>query len=280
MTHPDRRTRRLLVPRTDTDDVEDSVSLVFDDLSGTLFILWQTKINLIHSSLNLISFHDGSFSPMIEIWGSPFGWKTAPQLAVTRDRYRTENGDGTTRSWARTVVHVIWAQDGQYGPEILYSPIILLDGEFVGTSPVYRLTDLATARRRASPARSTPRSAQAPRIQAGRNDQTVVIGFTSAETGRLVTLEMEILPGEIAHLADRRRGRSSTSVAISRAPGDLADELRRQIIEIGARLKLHPGLASYAADVAAAGRRAPIPPKTSPCSPTGCGGRSSTSAPG
>jgi len=242
---------RLLVPGTESEDFEDSASLLFDDQSETLFILWQTKINLIHSKLDLISFHDGSWSPVIEIWGSPFGWKTAPQLAVTRDQFVTETDDGGTRAWARTVVHVIWAEDGTYGPNILYSPIILLDGEFVGSSQVYSLTDLAGLDVGVAPGGVATSLAEAPRIQPGRNGQSVVIGFTDAGSGRLVTLELEVLPGEVSFLADRARRQIIGAGARLRVdPNVFLDELRRQLIGSGRTIDLHPGVAMYAADVA------------------------------
>jgi len=251
ITRPGQALERLLVPGTGTEDFEDSASLVFDDESGALFILWQTKINLIHSKLDLVSFHDGEWSPVIEIWGSPFGWKTAPQLAVTRDQFVTETEDGGTRAWARTVVHVIWAEDGTYGPNILYSPIILLDGEFVGTSPVYSLTDLANLGDQGISGGVELALAEAPRIQAGRNGQTVVIGFTDAASGRLVTLEMEVLPGEVSYLADRcRRQLIGIGNKLRTEPTAYLDEVRRQLIGIGRKIDLHPGVAMYAADVA------------------------------
>lgn len=250
ITTPDGIMARLLVPGTGSDDLEDSASLVFDDRSETLFILWQTKINVIHSKLDLISFHAGSWSPMIEIWGSPFGWKSSPQLAVTRDQFVTETDDGGTRAWARTVVHVIWAEEGAYGPTILYSPIILLDGQFVGNSPVYNLSELADVDHDSFSGPVDPALASAPRIQAGRNGQTVVIGFVESETGRLVTLEAEVLPGEIAHLSERmRRQLIGLGAKVETQPNAYVDELRRQLIGIGRKIDLHPGVAMYAADV-------------------------------
>jgi hypothetical protein len=251
ITRPGLPLERLLVPGTGTGDFEDTASLVFDDGSDTLFILWQTKINLIHSKLDLVSFHDGEWSPVIEIWGSPFGWKTAPQLAVTRDQFVTETDDGGTRAWARTVVHVIWAEDGTYGPNILYSPIILLDGEFTGSSPVYSLTELANLGDQELSGGVEPALSEAPRIQAGRNGQTVVIGFTDAASGRLVTLELEVLPGEVSYLADRgRRQLIGIGHKLKVDPTVYVDEIRRQLIGIGRRIDLHPGVAMYAADVA------------------------------
>lgn len=255
VTGPDQQPQRFLVPGTESSDVEDSASMVFENGSGTLFILWQTKINVIHSSLNLISFEDGSWSPTIEIWGSPFGWKTAPQLAVTRDGFVTRTEDGTRRSWSRTVVHVIWAEEDQYGPHILYSPIVLVDGNFEGRSPVYGLPELAGLRRGVFQGSVDPVLAGAPRIEDGQNSQTVVVGLTDGATGHLTTFEIEVLPGEVSHLAERLRhqivdlGRD----LFSQDRNAFADKLRHQIVDLGRDVDLHPGFTTYAASVAADG---------------------------
>lgn len=249
MVHPDQSREMLLVPETESEHVEDSASVLFEDGSETLFILWQTKINSIHSRLNLVGFRDGGWTEPIEISGNPFGWKSSPQLAVTRDRFTTAEDDGTLRTWKRTVVHLLWWEGADDEPQVLYTPVVLIDGVYSGWNPVYRLDDLALA---AGVPMAAPDSALArsPRIEPGLNGQSVVIGFVPTTGGELVTVSIELLPGEISALAEKVRHQIIDVGRQVRASGGnsaLAGKVRHQIIDVGARLKLHPGVSAYIA---------------------------------
>lgn len=252
IAHSDGTEERLLVPETETSDTEDSASLFFEDGSDTLFILWQTKFHLIHSKLSLVSYKEGEWSSVVEIWGSQYGWKTSPQLTVTRDIYKILDENGDPQSLARTVVHVVWSESRADGLHSLYSPIVLIDGIHQGRSPVYDLSELATSPSVESAPGAIPEGlAGAVRVRPGRNAQTIVIGFPDQERGRLVSLEIEILPGEVAHLADRL-GHQIIEIGhdlFPDQPGKLAERLGHQIIEIGRSLDLHPGLTAYSAAV-------------------------------
>lgn len=252
VAHSDGTEERLLVPETETSDTEDSASLFFEDGSDTLFILWQTKFHVIHSKLNLVSYRKGEWSSVVEIWGSQYGWKTSPQLTVTRDIYKILDEDGNPRSCARTVVHVVWSESRADGLHSLYSPIVLIDGIHLGRSPVYDLSELATSPSvELVPGDIPDGLAGSVRVRPGRNAQTVVIGFPDEDSGRLVSLEIEILPGEVAHLADRL-GHQIIEIGhdlFPDQPSRLAERLGHQIIEIGRSLDLHPGLTAYSAAV-------------------------------
>lgn len=247
--YPDRRHERLLVPGAEGEDLEDSASVLFEDDSGTLFILWQTKINVIHSRLNLIGFRDGTWSEAIEISGNPFGWKSSPQLAITRDAFHAPAPGGGLRVWQRTVAHLLWWEEGPEGaPDVHYSPVVFLDGTYTGWNPVLRVEDLALAAG-LSVGEVNAALAEAPRLETGANGQSVVIAFVPQGGANLVTIGLEILPGELGALADDVRAQI-IEVGRSGGPdglGRLADKARAQIIEVGARLKLHPGMSSYVA---------------------------------
>lgn len=249
VVQPDQTRQRLLVPGTESADAEDSASILFEDQSGTLFVLWQSRVNVIHSRLNLIGLRDGEWTAPVEISGNPYGWKSSPQLAVTRDSFRTEQDDGSLRTWTRTVAHLLWWEEGPAGePRAHYTPVTFLDGAYGGWNPVYTLDDLALAARRQSlSAADIHPLARAPRIEAGRNGQSVVIGFVSAETGKLTTLAVEVLPGEISFIADEIRHQIIEIGRNPKDPSSLAEKVRHQIIEIGNRLGLHPSVPAYAA---------------------------------
>lgn len=240
----------LLVPGTETADVEDSASILLEDQSGTLFVLWQTMIRAIHSRLVLMGFHGGEWSEPIEISGSAFGWKSSPQLAVTKDTYGLVTEDGRVRRLTRTVVHLLWWEDGPSGvPETFYTPVVFLDGLYTGWNPVYRLDELAQVAGGQPPVATNLALGEAPRIEAGRNEQSVVVGFVDGSGGWLSSLEIELLPGEIAFIADRIRAQI-TDLGRELPPEEptaLASKIRAQITDLGTRLGLHPGLTAYLA---------------------------------
>lgn len=246
--------QRLLVPGTESDDVEDSASILFEDQSGTLFALWQTMARSIHSRLVLIGLRGGEWSEPIEISGSPFGWKSSPQLAVTRDTFRIQESDGSLRSWNRTVAHLLWWEEGVGGgPRVYYSPVTFLDGDYTGWNPVYPLDTLELAAGGQAPLAPNLALAEAPKIVPGRNEQSVVLGFVDGSGGRLISVEIELMPGEIAFIADKIRHQI---IDIGRTlgedePASLAGKIRHQIIDIGNRIGLHPSLSAYAAQQAA-----------------------------
>lgn len=253
IAYPGRETQVLLVPGTEMGEVEKNASLLFEDETGTLFLLWQTEKNGIHSWLNLIGFHDGDWTEPIEITGSPFGWKSSPQLAITRDTYQTEEDGGGTRTWSRTTLHLLWSEGGSPAPRILYSPIVLLNGEYLGWNPVYSLDELALAADEPLPTALNLALAEAPRIQPGRNNQSVQIGFVLTPSNQFVTLEIELLPGELGALADAVRAQI---VDLGRTGGPdggdghraIAGKVRAQIVDLGRKLGLHPGLSTYMAE--------------------------------
>jgi hypothetical protein len=85
-------------------------------------------------------------------------------------------------------------------------------------------------------------------VQAGPDPQSVVVGFIDAASGRLVTLSVRALPGDLSSLADEAR--SHIVVLGSRYfPGQLpalADALRDYLRLAGGRL--HPSVRDYLAE--------------------------------
>jgi hypothetical protein len=245
---------RLLVPGTEGVDVDDSASLLFEDESNTLFVLWQTKSNVIHSRLNLVGYRDGEWSEPIEISGKPFGWKSSPQLAVTRDAFETEAEDGTAHEWSRTVLHVLWRESGPTGePQVFYSPVTLLNGEYTGWNPVHLLDQFVDVAPAGKPGAVGSMVADAPAIEPGWNSHSVVVAFVPEASGVLVTLGIELTPGEISFLGDEARHQISEvgrSLPAGGGIGALAGKVRHQISEVGARLKLHPSVTQYLAEAA------------------------------
>jgi len=255
----------ILVPGTESADEEDSASLLFEDDTETLFVLWQTKKNLIHSWLNLSGYSEGTWTEVAEITGNPFGWKSSPQLEISRDSFHTEEPDGTLRTWKRTVAHLIWWEESLAGPEVFYSPVVLIDGSYIGWNPVYKLEDLVAATAGPAPREINLPLAEATKVEAGKDRQSVVVGFVHKGTGEVISLSIDTIPGELSYVADKIRNQI---IDVGRTlfpdqPSALADKVRNQIIDVGLRCGMHPAIATYAADqaqasVAAASPRVPI----------------------
>ncbi|HXO20972.1 MAG TPA: hypothetical protein VOA87_13740 [Thermoanaerobaculia bacterium] len=227
VTFPGQDPQRLLVPGTSGPEVEGTPFLLYEQASGALFMVWQGEIAL-HPILNLVSFKDGQWGQVAEVSGN-FAAKLAPQLAVTRDSYQVPSTDGATSSTVqRTVLHLVWAEENAAGSQdTFYTPIILDDGQFQGNNNVYRLNDFDTSAPATLPYDVGTGMQVAPRLEPGRDGQTVVVTFADAPSKRIVAVEVAVLPQDLSRLADRARA---------------------QIIEVG--VKLYPAQMKALADSA------------------------------
>lgn len=234
-------TQRLLVPGTDdlTGDIERLPSLLYEDSSNTLFLVWESIRNQIHPYLQIISYDGTSWSEPLVIWSNSFALKGSPQLAITRDSYEVadESAPGGSRMTHRAVLHLIWWEEAVGGADVLYAPIILEDGSSPSGAPdIFRLNDLDTA---AADGTTAPfELVQAPVVHSGHDHRTVVMGFANHETGRFLTLEVTVLPGELSALAEGIRG-EIIDIGESFNPNNVtafAEDIRGEIIDIGHRL--------------------------------------------
>lgn len=209
IARPGEAVERILVPGTEEADVESSPYILVEGSSNTVFLVWEIRINDIHSLLRLASFDGTSWSTPIHIGKNPFSLKTAPQLAITHDTYRVAGTDGAVHR-KRTILHLIWAEEEGSAADSYrtwYTPLIIEEGKHVGSISVYDLNEFhepasfaATA-----PAGGWTSLARTPTIQSGRDDRTVVVAFGDPDTRSLVTLEIDSLPAELSMLADPAR---------------------------------------------------------------------------
>jgi len=198
--------QRLLVPYTTGADVETSPAVLFEDDSNTLFLLWASQVNSLSSVLKLASFDGTTWGPPIQITGNPFSSKTSPQLAITRDAFSVTDADGNPTIRHRTIAQVGWLELNSEGnADVLYTPVILEEGTYLGWAPVYNLNDLVG--RKASGSLFAPPDSftQAPVLQSGRDARSLVVGFASAETRAVSTVEIDVLPEEVSFLAEKCR---------------------------------------------------------------------------
>lgn len=243
---------RLLVPTTGGTETELSPSLLFEESSNMLFLLWESlSAGNAHPVLKLAGFDGLRWIDPVEI-GNPQAMKTSPQIVILRDRYKVDVEEETVFR-SRTIVHLLWGEETIGGfAQTFYTPIILENGAFSGVSEeqIYDLSALDPS----PSARSLPElpgnAAAALRLQAGRDSQTVVASFTSPETRRVVSVEIDALPAELSLLAGDARAHIIDIGRRSSYPGNLrliADGARAHIIDIGRRF-FHSEIAASLAD--------------------------------
>lgn len=241
---------RLLVPGTEDPPRDDSASLILEPASQTPFIVWQTWRSYIHPRLYLVQLTPDGWSPVVELSGSPFNLKGSPSFVVTRDGFDVEGEDGETIHRERTIVHLAWWERIDEAVRVLYSPVVLEDGVYLGQNPVYPLTGLATQLEPTGAAMSEE-LLESLTIQAGDDDRSVVIGFADRTTGRLVTVEARVLPGELSALGDAVRAQlvefgSRLDLGDPGTVSALSGAARAQLVEFGSRF--HPSFVSYLAE--------------------------------
>jgi hypothetical protein len=251
VTKPDGTTQRLLEPDSAGTQIESSPSVVFEDDSQTVFLLWESAIN-VHPVLELTGFDGTNWSQAITIVGNPFAAKTASQFTITRDSYTLPDASGNPVLRHRTILHLIWQEEGAGNLlETFYSPIIINDGAYIGWNPVYNLDDFLPP---ASPTASVAAAAiqpsllAAPLVQSGRDARTVVISYTSPVLAQLAAIEVDVLPEQLMQLSDDARSHI-IDIGIASYPSDLpglADKARSHIIDIG--VAFHPEVAQAIAD--------------------------------
>ena len=194
---------RLLVKGTEGPDLDSAPFLLYEDVSNTMFLVWETRLGGVFPVL-MMSGYTGAKDSWLEpyaIIDYPFSLKSSPQLAVTYDSYAELEGDTPKQ---RTILHLLWGQESDLGPvETYYSPIFLENGRFLGRSPAFRLNDLEDAQGDGIANSSTTLPTQLIKIQRGRDQRTIVVAFGSA--GRLNTLEVGALPPQLGRIADGAR---------------------------------------------------------------------------
>ncbi len=244
---------RLLVPQTEEPPRDDSASLILEPVSQTPFIVWQAWKNYIHPRLNLVQLTADGWSPVVELSGSPFNIKGSPSFVVTRDRFdldrHGEEGVAVVHR-ERTTVHLVWWERVAEELRVFYSPVVLEDGVYVGRNPVYLLTELA-ADLEAGGITMTEGLLETLTIQAGEDERSFVVGFADGASGRLVTVEGRVLPGELGVLGDAVRPQlvdlgSRLDLDAPETFDAMSEAIRARLAEVGGRF--HPSFLAYLAE--------------------------------
>ncbi len=243
VTAPGGTIQRLLVPGTAGPETESLPSVVFADDSQTIFLLWETELN-VHPLLQLAGFDGHNWSKVIQVTGNPFAVKTSPQFTISRDSYQDTNPDGTAATRYRTTLHLVWQEQNSANQlETFYSPIIFNDGVYIGWNPIYNLDDFLPVPPAAAVA-TVPSQASlvsSPLLQSGPDARTVVVAYTSSALSRLASIEIDVLPQQLNQLADKARGHIVDLGKQGGYPANLpslADAIRADIINLGVAFHL------------------------------------------
>lgn len=253
IVRPDVPVERLLVPDTENEAVESMPSLLFEETTGTAFLVWESRINY-HPILMLSGFDGTTWSKPIMIVSNPFADKTSPDVAITHDTYEEPGQDGKPLVHHRTILHVIWSEENGSGlRETFYTPVIFEDGVFVGLHGVVNLNGIGALTMSASASTVPGGLIASPRIESGRDRSTVVVAFASDVTQQLVSLEIDVLPTQLARLADDARAYIIDLGARATAPGQeikgIAEDARAYIIDLGAKRGFQPEVARSIGDL-------------------------------
>lgn len=231
----------LLVPETGGPETEDAAFLAYDGMSDTVYLTWERRTNYVHSEILLASLRDGEWSEVIRLSDRRFSLKSSPKVTITRDSYVPPGAAGTDdpSMIQRTVLHAIWYEDRSEGAEVVYAPILVQDGAYVGHHLRIDLSTLFSDEDSLS-APVTNLHNVAPVIRALGQGHFVVAGFVRPESDELSTVRIEVLPGQLSALGGLLRSHILDVGAQhdTGAPEDvqrLADALRSHILDVGAR---------------------------------------------
>lgn len=244
-------TIRWLVPETEGSDKEKPASLVLDDRSGAVFLLWETAINGLHPLLRLTRFEGDNFSSVVDITSGAFADKGTAQLVITREAENlrpvtvageVSSAEGEENPVETVVVHVVWWQESPLGSLKFYSPVVIENGILSQQAPILDLSRFAApAAEGAGPEPETPAVLRdLLGIRLGETSQTVVLGYLEPDTRRLQTLRMDVVPAALSDLGDKfgahivivgMRSRNYRKIAREVEPlvRDLAEDLHESV---------------------------------------------------
>jgi hypothetical protein len=222
------RVERFLVPGTDDPYIEKPAALHFARESGATYILWEGLVSGLHPFLHLVAFDGVTWSEIIDITGNVFADKASAELVILPEpepENQTQLLEATT---SRSVIYVAWKEISPNGTQKYLVPIILQNGLYLGWHNSLRLSSLVSGDD--LDAAVDPDLDNLLRIQPSSKDNTVVVGFTDPNTGRLATLEVEMLPQALSAIAAHVEGLIREYAQTSSTVHDLARKIRTAIM--------------------------------------------------
>lgn len=236
VTRPNQPVQRLLMPGTDDSAADLSPFILYESTLDSVFVVWEST-DYSHSRMNLIRLDStGVFSETIPLVTEFWTQKSSPRVAVTTDTFQVPDGSGGWITHRRTIVHTLWWENSGNGDRTVYSPVVLIDGNFLGWNPLYVLDDLAGNAGPGVTMAATPDLAHSPSIGPGRDNQSAIASFLNSHSGQLVALELSLVSQPLTLLASSlndfilQNGTDTSPTGLQQ----LGDESRAHVIEVGA----------------------------------------------
>lgn len=241
---PDRAVERLLVPTTEDEFPEDSPAIILDPASQTPFLVWERWKNFIHPELNLVQLTAAGWTEVAEISGNPFRQKSSPAFAITHDSDLRVDDGGQLVPRSRTIVHLVWLETEATGAlNAQYAPVVIEDGAYLGSNPIYKLNDLLDGLSSVDGASVSSDLERAVAIGPGDEAQSVNIAFTAVGAGRIAAVTARVLPRDLTAVSDALREGLIAEFGGNFVPTDpasvgaVADLARHQLVDFGNRLQ-------------------------------------------
>ncbi len=242
---------RLLVPGTCNAEEEVSPTLIYEESSGTVFLLWESRSGAETSRIYLSYLVADTWFGALEVTGHPATLRGSAQLVTTQDQISVFQSDGTARTADRRILHIVWSEVVATGSvETFYAPVILVDGEFLGHIPRLSLQDLpAGAIEVGEGSASGSFDLFQPELISGVDNKSVMIGYLNPDSQRVVAVEVRQLPAVLSSMAAEAADFTEEvgSSQLNRPGGieSLAGQVGARIIELG--LGVHISIRAYLA---------------------------------
>ena len=241
VSEPGKAVDRLIVPGTEDRYPEYSPSLVYYDGDDRVFVVWETRVNGIHSRLQLISWSpEHGWSDSLVILGSPLTFKHDPQLVATYDSLTSSSGESA--EGGRIVLHLAWREEPG---RVFYAPIVFTGETFEANQGLFRLDGLFS-----DLGKDVGDPLALLRVQGGVDGSSAVIGFSDSATGRLQVIDVQVISGAISELAEEIHDFLSDPENDNLDLLTSADQARAHVIHIGR--SLNRGLVELVANEASA----------------------------
>lgn len=243
---------RRLVPGSEGAATDLSPVVVFEPSSGTAYVLWESRRASGSSAILLAGLRGDDWIGAVELSGDAAPLKRAPSVLITRSEFPRPTVTEGQVLQGRTVLHVVWwEQTGNGDAAVQYTPVVMENGTYIGWNPVFRLDRLDPNEALPGPVTGSELH-RSPALSPGLDVHTAIIAFTNPRTGRLLTVQARVLPGELGLLADRIPD-AVVAAGYSDGPDRLENIrgiLRSHVIEIGSRF--NPGVIGHFADAVVA----------------------------
>jgi hypothetical protein len=131
-----------VVPGTQNGNVKRNLDLAFDELSGSLLLLWKEELVPI-SVLQLGVLRDGAWRTSVLLPNRGFSKAYNPQMRLSQSTYNWTGEDGQPVVHNRSILSIVWWEESQYA-QARYAPIFLDEENFdFSNVAVYDLPVLA-----------------------------------------------------------------------------------------------------------------------------------------